>query len=202
MFRGRRSRRSLVSVALAGALLLTAACTGDAQTDPDPTTTTSPAPTPTPTPTPSTAVDVTIAPERPAAMDGPPTVEGAVDVAEYFLALYPYAYATGDLAAWQALSDDECVFCRSVSDGVTAMQGMGHRQIGGVVTVKAIVGSEIDPQVAYGVDVTAAQSPAQELDASGAVVDVGEASEFTLVFAIRWNGAWSVREVDVHQVDS
>ena len=60
-------------------------------------------------------MDVTVKPERPAALDEPPSVEGAVAVAEYFLLLYPYVYATGDLADWNALSHPECIFCASVA---------------------------------------------------------------------------------------
>ncbi len=43
---------------------------------------------PAPTPTPAPTNDVTVKPERPAALDEPPSVDGAVAVAEYFLELY------------------------------------------------------------------------------------------------------------------
>ena len=42
-------------------------------------------------------------------------------VAEYFVLLYPYVYATGDLAEWNALSDPDCKFCASVVDNARAM---------------------------------------------------------------------------------
>src|SRR5690554_3704314 len=38
-------------------------------------------------------------------------VAGAEAAAQYFLQLYPYVYATGDLSEWEAMSDPECVFC-------------------------------------------------------------------------------------------
>ena len=63
-------------------------------------------------------------PERPAGMDEF-TVEGAAFAGEYFLLLYPYVYATGDLEPWQAMSDPGCVFCNNVMAKVTDMHSTG-----------------------------------------------------------------------------
>ena len=68
-------------------------------------------------------------PDRPAAMDEVST-DGAIAAATYFLQLYPYAYNTGDLTEWKALSHPECMFCASVVDNVTAMHEQGHRSEG------------------------------------------------------------------------
>ena len=83
---GRRGR-ALIVAPVAGLALVLAGCT-DA-TPVAPVTTTSPpavvtpsaTPTPTPTPTVAPAQDVTVKPERPAALDEPPSVDGAVAVA-------------------------------------------------------------------------------------------------------------------------
>ncbi|WP_237585282.1 DUF6318 family protein, partial [Actinomyces howellii] len=39
---------------------------------------------------------------------------GAEATAIYFLSLYPYAFATGDLTTWKEMSEDDCIFCNSV----------------------------------------------------------------------------------------
>lgn len=64
------------------------------------------------------------APEKPTAMSEN-SPEGAVAAAEYFISLYPYVYATGDLAEWDAMSEDRCVFCTSVHDNVTELHDGG-----------------------------------------------------------------------------
>ena len=64
------------------------------------------------------------APEKPARMSEN-SPEGAVAAAEYFISLYPYVYATGDLAEWDAMSEESCVFCSSVHDNVTELPDSG-----------------------------------------------------------------------------
>ncbi|QPL06347.1 MULTISPECIES: DUF6318 family protein [Actinomyces] len=105
-----------------------------------PTTTPTPELTPEPTPTSTStsssllsaeeqalreAALATPAPERPATIDQF-TPEGAIAAAEYFMALYPYVHATGDLSAWQAMSTQDCQYCSNISDRVTRLhQGGG-----------------------------------------------------------------------------
>src|SRR5689334_228711 len=87
------------------ALLLLAGCTGGT---PEATESSTPpvvvTPTPTPTPAESASVDVTVKPTRPAALDEPPSADGAAAVAAYFVLLFPYVNATGDLTDWKTLS--------------------------------------------------------------------------------------------------
>jgi len=49
----------------------------------------------------------------------------AIAVAEYFITLYPYVYATGDLTAFRAMSDATCKFCDSVINNTTSMHTAG-----------------------------------------------------------------------------
>lgn len=63
-------------------------------------------------------------PEKPRAMERD-DLEGAIAAAEYFLLLYPYVYATGDLDEWEAMSHVECVFCASVSENVEELHERG-----------------------------------------------------------------------------
>ena len=50
---------------------------------------------------------------------------GAGAAAYYFVSLYPYVYATGDLTAWKDMSESTCQFCQSVVDNVTELHKDG-----------------------------------------------------------------------------
>ena len=63
-------------------------------------------------------------PQRPAEADQH-NLTGAIAVAEYFITLYPYVYATGDLTAFRAMSDATCKFCSTVTTKVTDMHTVG-----------------------------------------------------------------------------
>lgn len=117
-------RRVLTLPFAAGLLVATlAGCGGSTPADPTPTPTVaeSVAPTPTPTATPEAteapAPTDGSSPSAPAALDEAPSVEGAQDVARYFMGLYPHVLKTGDVAPWTALSGPDCTTCEAVSNG-------------------------------------------------------------------------------------
>jgi len=101
-----------------------AGCGGSTPAEPTPTPTvaTSVAPTATETATPETTETPAAptdgsSPTAPAALDQTASVEGAQDVARYFMELYPYVLRTGDVAPWTALSSPACTTCGAVADG-------------------------------------------------------------------------------------
>ena len=63
-------------------------------------------------------------PQRPAEADQH-DLTGAIAAAQYFITLYPYVYATGDLTAFRAMSDATCKFCDSVITNATSMHTAG-----------------------------------------------------------------------------
>ena len=63
-------------------------------------------------------------PQRPAEADQH-NLTGAIAAADYFITLYPYVYATGDLTAFRAMSDATCKFCDSVITNATSMHTAG-----------------------------------------------------------------------------
>ena len=63
-------------------------------------------------------------PQRPAQADQH-DLTGAIAAAQYFITLYPYVYATGDLTAFRAMSDATCKFCDSVITNTTSMHTAG-----------------------------------------------------------------------------
>ena len=64
------------------------------------------------------------APEKPEQMNDA-TREGATLTAWYFLELYRYAFMTGNTTELKAMSDDRCVFCKSVIDDATNLHKDG-----------------------------------------------------------------------------
>ena len=61
-------------------------------------------------------------------------VAGAEAAAQYFLQLYPYVYATGDLAEWKAMSHPECVFCEGSLERADDVYGSGGQSaVGGLI---------------------------------------------------------------------
>lgn len=169
----------VVLVALAG-------CTAD-DADPsptaavataEPTTTPSTAPSPTPSaePTPSAAPtsgpdqDVTVEPTEPAALDGPATEDNAVAVAKYFISLFPYAYATGDLDTWDDLSGPNCKYCASVHKAVKGVFSQGNHGVGGAHDIGFGSGSSTDSN-SYIVSIDVKEYPSQTVASDGSVVE-------------------------------
>jgi len=186
--------RATATVLVAG-LLLTG-CTGD----PAPVATTTQAsataaPTPSPTPTPT--LDTTVPPERPEAM-ATPSPEGAAAAASYFISLYPYVYATGDLAEWDQLSAGGCAFCDSTRAGATRVsQGKGRVE-GGEITITDAVGTEIEAEHWYSAKVTATEAPSSEVDMNGIALSASEGGRYLFTVALTFvDGRWTVDAVDV-----
>ena len=176
-----------------------AGCSGG-NAKPGPSATAAPAtPTasPTPTPTASPTPDASVKPVRPAAMDQV-SAAGAEAVAVYFLQLYPYVYASGDLTEWKALSDPECVFCKSVIDNVEALHAKGGSDHGSEITFHSIKSSEITAGYWFAVEAALTEGPSVERDAAGQIVSERTApKDFDMTLAITFVGTWTIRELDV-----
>ncbi|WP_456789692.1 DUF6318 family protein [Cellulomonas sp. P5_C5] len=144
-----------------------------------------------------------MAPARPTALDEPPSVDGAADVAAYFIELYPYLLATGDQKGWRDLSDSECVFCHDVIDDANVMAAAGHRREGGSVDISDVVGTEIGAGSSYSVELTMVEAPARLTDRDRAPVDDwSAATTYRTVLVLLHDGeAWSVRAVEPTAVD-
>lgn len=124
-------------------------------------------------------------------------VDGAIAAAKYFISLYPYVYATGDLTEWERMSHPECVFCKSVIDNVTEAQALGHRSEGPEITVIDEWGRDPLPgNEFFAVDLTVLQGASQVFDADGDVIEAFEPEELLVYFALaRDDETWRLREV-------
>ncbi|WP_250443983.1 DUF6318 family protein [Actinotalea sp. C106] len=166
---GRRVAAWVAGVAVLGAVLT--GCT-----DPEPAPSPPPAAaTPTPTPTPSETVEEIAAPERPAEMERTDEV-GAIAAAEYFMQLFAYVMATGDLEEWDRVSAQDCGFCSGLRSDVEGVYGAGGKYQGGGVALEGteVLGFE-EVIGAYTVATSYSIQPLEQLDASGEVVEVIDA---------------------------
>ena len=161
--------------------------------------------TPTPTPTATGSLSAqeqalretalsTPKPERPAGMDEN-TPEGAIATGEYFLSLYPYMHATGDLSDWQAMSTPDCGFCNSVITKVTKLHDAGGWvdpwPQEAVATHYGV--ADEDPNV-WVVTFHLSHETGVRHDGSGGTSTV-KAEDITFLLQLRWTGhTWTVEE--------
>ncbi|MHA7134216.1 DUF6318 family protein [Oerskovia turbata] len=158
------------------------------------------APSPTPTPT---AVGP-VKPERPADMARTDEV-GAAAAAVYFLELYPYVMATGDLAEWDAISFvDRCEFCVKVSSDVEGQKAVGGTYRGGEVSVEVTKTYPIDTLLgAYPVDVRLSQAASTITDASGTEVSATNQTAGALRVEVLHDAtSWRLLEVSTNMPTS
>ena len=154
-----------------GAVVALAACSAA----PEPTQTgTVPAPptsseTPTRTPTPTATTTSMVAPTHPPEWETGNNA-GALAAATYFMELYNYVNATGDLTEWDAVSDPGCEYCAAVHDDVEGTYDAGGRFDGGEITVSGgtVVGFEESLRI-HGVQFAYATAATSQLNPDGSV---------------------------------
>ncbi|UJP40100.1 DUF6318 family protein [Cellulomonas palmilytica] len=196
-----------LATALIVATLGLTACSGE-QPDPGPTITTVAAPSPSPTPTPSARptpspspeaaeFDASVPPKSPKGLSGPPSSDAALEVAQYFMSLFPYAQATGDLEAWNSLSGEFCDYCANAGDMVEDLSE-GQHSVGGRIEFTETRATEIRAGE-YGVLLRFTEHPSATLDASGAVVeDFPKTSRVVADMHVVWrDGRWSIEAAAV-----
>jgi hypothetical protein len=192
---GRQSVAGGLMMVAVAALL--AACTAKAEPQPSPepsATTTSPSASQEPTDLERPTIEK---PTQPDAMRRD-DVAGAEAAAQYFLQLYPYVYATGELSEWQAMSHPECIFCQSVDEDVTELFHSGGYATGGQPQIFHMKSREPLPGNSFfRIDIQAAQEPMIEFRTDGPST-TSPGGENLLIFALsREQGRWTIREVQV-----
>ena len=194
--RGQRVRAAAVS-ALLGVLVLVAGCapgggqgaaTPRSSTTPTATSTPTAAPTPTPMafPTPDPAI-------------AEPTPEGAVAAGTQFLALYDYAYSTGDAAPLLAMSAEGCEYCTYVGDKVQEMVDGGYASIREPSRVMWSDSAEIREDEWFRVHLRVEQGALFTVSPDGAREQTSDGSIVDMIFAVSWVEGWRVEAVDVVQ---
>ncbi|RXR27938.1 hypothetical protein EQW78_04655 [Oerskovia turbata] len=138
---------------------------------------------PSPSPSPTPAATGPVKPERPADMDRTDEV-GAAAAATYFLELYPYVMATGDLTEWDAMTWAElCSFCTASRDRQLQRAAASETYEGGEVKVDVEQSFPLDTLIGgYPLDIRLEQAEAIIRDAAGAEKDRQEG--FTGTFRV------------------
>lgn len=135
------------------------------------------------------------APERPENMDEN-SPEGAIATATYFVQLYPYVYATGDLEQWRSMTRQDCLFCNSVITNVTELHDAGGWVDPWVHTINETGYSDPGPGSEYSrVDVAFAQEAVYTYDGTGSPPEVDDPKDRTLlILAMKYeDGHWVIR---------
>lgn len=132
-----------------------------------------------------------------------PDAAGARATVEYALALLPYAFTTGELDAWEALSHDDCRFCHTVIADARALHTHGARREGGVYSIHTVKVFEPTPGHDYfAVDLTVEQSPTQERGPAGELLAEDPTRHVLMFTAVGWtDGGWRVREITANEID-
>ena len=139
------------------------------------------------------------APERPENMDED-SPEGAVATGSYFVQLYPYVYATGDLEQWRAMTRQDCLFCGSVITNVTSLHESGGWRDPWSQNIVKTTYLDPGPGSEYSrVDVTFDREATYTYDGTGAEPEVAEPHSGTvIIFAMKYvEGHWVIREGQV-----
>ncbi|WP_143221356.1 MULTISPECIES: DUF6318 family protein [Actinomyces] len=124
------------------------------------------------------------------------TEQGAVNAAVHFIALYRYAFITGDTADLAAMSEDRCTFCASAINAVTDLHSKGgwanfwKLELTDIQYISQGSGKEY-----CGVRAVMTSNESTSVKESGEIV-VEPAEEKTILLALRYyDNSWHVGEV-------
>ncbi|SDM23317.1 DUF6318 family protein [Actinomyces ruminicola] len=198
-----------VTAALAACLAALALAAGCATSN-TATTTTAPAAsataTPTASPTPTLSPEDAAARATALAMEPPQpytpefTPDGAAEAATYFLNLFPYVFATGDLDNFKDMSEDDCEFCNKVINNATTRHDAGGWADPWEQEITPLEWwiDENDPN-RYVVR-TQVKSEAHTGHSEDGDVTTVEASDAVFLVQARWvNGDWRIEEVETEE---
>jgi len=121
---------------------------------------------------------------------------GAEAAVRYFLDLYGYTYLTRDTAPFDAMSDDDCVFCNSVLTEVSEMLANGEMQAGGLIKVEVISANTYYANTdVHIIDLESTQLPYVEIGPTGEVIaeSDGGAMSISIIVQLMPSG-WLVLE--------
>lgn len=145
--------------------------------------------------------DAALATPEPARVEGMDehSSYGASQTAAYFLSLYPYVYATGDLTTWKDMSQDTCIFCNSVITNVTNLHNDGGWSDNWLQEI-ATTSTGVDPDDPDRHVITFNVLSAAHTQYYGDPIKSHEApqTEGTILIQVYWrDGVWIVEEGEV-----
>ncbi|MFC7404123.1 DUF6318 family protein [Georgenia alba] len=198
MTQGVSGRRRLAAVGAAALVVAGLAACDGASGEPTETPSETESATQTGSPTPE---ETPSAPESPTP-DSRIEVEdvgGAIAAAEYFLELYTYSRATGDLSAWREMSDPECNFCSNIAENTESRYSSGGHIEGGEMTIERTSGTApTDSSPYFGVDAHIVEGVSEHYSPDEAEPEVLPAVRHVMVMALQYeDGRWIIRGVEV-----
>lgn len=112
--------------------------------------------------------------------------DGALAAAVYFVELYDYALASGDVEAWRAVAGQTCQYCASTAEDIERVYGAGGRYVDGRVEEirhAELVGEDLQ-LIAYAVEVELMVAPGSEYDIAGEIVQTFDGDTVSLVMEV------------------
>ena len=130
------------------------------------------------------------------------TAEGAVASVYYFLDLYRYAYVTGNTNEIEAMSEDQCKFCRSTIDNATNLHNAGgwndkwEQEVTNIRYYEKLEGYDFNR-----VEVSVSHQTITSHPGGGAATETSSPTKNEVLdFAVRYtNGRWLIGGVRVEQ---
>ena len=141
-------------------------------------------------------------PSPPAVMSEP-TPEGAIAAGTQFIALYDYAFSSGDARPLMAMSGEGCSLCASTRDEVQQMVDGGYSTEADPMRVIASDSTEIREDEWFRVHLRVEQGAVATVMPDGTREQTSEGGTVEAIFAISWLGdRWRVEGVDLVEVAS
>ncbi|NLT53523.1 MAG: hypothetical protein GXX79_02915 [Actinomycetales bacterium] len=130
-----------------------------------------------------------------------PTRAGAEAFFRHFWDVYNYSFQVVDSSYIRDVSDQQCIYCNSVIDGVDKSRRLDQSYAGGRVDVSASVVAPGDIERGLFVSATLSQEAGITRDRNGGIVASQPPITARRVDAVvRWiHGGWLLMDVDVHK---
>ena len=128
------------------------------------------------------------------------TQQGAVNAAVHFIALYRYAFITGDTTDLAAMSEEGCVFCQSTIDDATKLHQDGGWANPWEISLTNISYAPPGEGKQYSrIEGTMIASASTSIDSKGEVIDNSEENINIVIAARNYDGSWHIRGVAVEK---
>ncbi|QQM67798.1 hypothetical protein JG540_02640 [Actinomyces weissii] len=123
--------------------------------------------------------------------------EGAAQAAKYFMLLYTYTFTTGNTQPWLEMTEEGCVFCKSVVDNTKEIHDKGDWVDHWDILISRITyAAPVDGYELSAVTLTLSHpGTTTRYKADGSIVQVEGEDDYKLQLGMRYTGGrWTVRQ--------
>ncbi|WAH98904.1 DUF6318 family protein [Arthrobacter sp. MMS18-M83] len=123
--------------------------------------------------------------------------EGVEAFARYWFLALSYAYETGDVAVWSAMTSAECVFCNRLKQGLESAYVKGRWIVGGKMTTPSASANFKSEALSQQVEIQTIQGQIDYYDADGSVGQPATPSSnsASVLIAVFESGSWKVKDL-------